>query len=138
MSKAAIALTNERKKAGENLRIDFSSDIPIFAQIAREIEDGILSGAYEEESQVPSTTEIASSFKINPATVLKGVNMLTDQEILYKKRGVGMFVQKNAKEKISVKRRNEFFEAYIMKLIDEATKLGITKSELIAMIEGEI
>lgn len=108
---------------------------PIFIQIAEGIEDAILTGAYPEESQIPSTTEISVRYNINPATALKGVNILVDSGIIYKKRGVGMFVKAGAKEKLQQKRRNQFFENYIVKLIAEAERLGISPREIIMMIE---
>lgn len=108
---------------------------PIFLQIAEGIEDAILTGAYPEESQIPSTTEISVRYNINPATALKGVNILVDSGIIYKKRGVGMFVKAGAKEKLQQKRRNQFFENYIVKLIAEARRLGISPREIIMMIE---
>ena len=69
------------------MRIDFDSETPIYIQIAEEMEDAILSGAFPQESQVPSTTEISATYRINPATVLKGMALLTDEGVLYKKRG---------------------------------------------------
>ena len=60
---------------------------PIFLQLAEQLEDGILSGAYPEGSQVPSITEYAATYKINPATALKGINLLVNAGLLYKKRG---------------------------------------------------
>ena len=78
------------------MQFNFESDTPIYMQVAEQIKDAILSGAFLEETQVPSTTEISVTYKINPATVLKGMTLLTDAGILYKKRGVGMFVKKGA------------------------------------------
>ena len=82
------------------MQINFDSDKPIFIQIAEGIEDAILTGAFEEESQIPSITEFSVTYKINPATALKGINILVDSGIIYKKRGVGMFVEKGAKGKL--------------------------------------
>jgi DNA-binding transcriptional regulator YhcF (GntR family) len=70
----------------------FNEEQPIFQQLAQQLEEGILSGDYPEESQVPSITEYSTVYKINPATALKGINLLVDAGLLYKKRGVGMFV----------------------------------------------
>jgi GntR family transcriptional regulator len=117
------------------LLINTEDQRPIFIQIAEGIEDAILTGAYPEESQIPSTTEISIRYNINPATALKGVNILVDSGIIYKKRGVGMFVKAGAKEKLQQKRRNQFFENYIVKLIAEAERLGISPREIIMMIE---
>ena len=118
------------------MRIDFDSETPIYIQIAEEMEDAILSGAFPEESQVPSTTEISATYRINPATVLKGMALLTDEGVLYKKRGVGMFVRAGAPEQIREKRRRMFYETYIVSLLEEAGKLGIDKEELIRLIES--
>jgi len=115
--------------------IDFNSEKPIYMQISEWLEDAILAGAFEEESQLPSTTEISVNYKINPATALKGINKLVDDGIAYKRRGLGIFVNEGAKEMILRKRRKSFFESYIIALIAEAEKLGISKAEIIQMIE---
>jgi len=118
-----------------SMQLDFDNNKPIFLQLAETIEDDILKGIFEEDTQIPSTTEISISFKINPATAGKGVNILVDEGILYKKRGVGMFVSVHAKEKILDKRKKAFFDNYIHTLLNEAEKLNITKKEIIEMIE---
>ena len=115
--------------------LDFNSEKPIYIQLAEAIEDDILNGIFEEEQQVISTTEISVNFKINPATAGKGINLLVDEGILYKKRGVGMFVSTGAKEKILQKRKDSFFESYIQALLEEASKLNISKDDIIKMIE---
>jgi GntR family transcriptional regulator len=112
-----------------------NSDKPIFLQIAEGIEDAILSGAFKEEEQIPSTNEISAEYRINPATALKGVNILVDEEILYKKRGIGMFVTKGATKIIARKRSQRFFEDYVSNLIAEAKKLDLSKEDIIAMLE---
>ncbi|HEY5585200.1 MAG TPA: GntR family transcriptional regulator [Ruminiclostridium sp.] len=117
------------------MNIDFNTDRPIYMQLAEGLEDAILSGAYEEETQIPSTTEISVNYKINPATALKGINMLVDGGIVYKKRGLGMFVSTSAKEKILDKRKVTFFESYINTLISEAKKLSISKEDILIMLE---
>lgn len=117
------------------MNLDFNSEKPIFVQIADGLEDAILTGAFEEGSQIPSITEISVTYKINPATALKGINILTDSGIVYKKRGVGMFVAEGAKEKLMKKRRNLFFENYVKELLAEAQRLGVTKKEIILMLE---
>lgn len=113
----------------------FDEDKPIYLQIAESIEDAILSGAFEEESQVPSTTEISVKFKINPATALKGVNVLVENDILYKKRGLGMFVKQGAVEKIRNQRKLAFYHRYVETLLSEAQKLGLSREEVVTMIE---
>lgn len=117
------------------MNIDFESDKPIFVQIAEWLEDAILSNAFEEESQISSITEISVMCKINPATALKGINMLVDNEIVYKKRGLGMFVKEGAVKKLMKERKNKFYESYIAVLLDEAKKLNLNKEDIMEMIE---
>ncbi|MDF2719910.1 MAG: GntR family transcriptional regulator [Paenibacillus sp.] len=107
---------------------------PIFVQIAERIEDDIIAGGLPEETQVPSTNQFASFYQINPATAAKGVNMLVDQGILYKKRGIGMFVSTGARGILMEKRREQFYEQYVVAMIREAEKLGITVEQLTDMI----
>ncbi len=113
----------------------FQEERPIFLQIAEQLEEGILSGAYPEESQVPSITEYSVTYKINPATALKGISLLVDAGLLFKKRGLGMFVATGAKEKLKSQRRDLFYHHYIEKLVREARNLDLTAPELTAMIE---
>lgn len=114
--------------------IDFQSEIPIYLQIARNLEEEILTGIYHEEGQIPSTTELSVGLKINPATVLKGMNQLVAEEIIYKKRGLGMFVSRGAVQKLRARRQDEFFEKYVIPLLDEAERLGISSEQIITMI----
>ena len=106
----------------------------IYLQIKEMIERDILRDILLEEERVPSTNELAKLYAINPATAAKGVNLLVDEGILYKKRGIGMFVATGAKEAIRKKRREHFFENYVKDMLTEAANLGISKEELIEMI----
>ena len=116
--------------------INTDSNKPIYLQIAEGIEDAILSGVFKEESQIPSITEFSVNYKINPATALKGINLLVDTGIVYKKRGLGMFVNKGATEILRNKRKKQIFENYIRPLTDEAKRLGISEHEVKLMIES--
>lgn len=107
----------------------------IYIQIKEMIESDILRDILLEEERVPSTNELAKLYAINHATAAKGVNLLVDEGILYKKRGIGMFVAEGAKEQIMKKRKEHFYDDYIKSLLAEARNLGITKQELITMIE---
>ena len=106
----------------------------IYIQIKEMIENDILRDILLEEERVPSTNELAKLYAINPATAAKGVNLLVDEGILYKKRGIGMFVAQGAKSQITTKRRKHFYDDYVKSLMAEAVSLGITKEELIEMI----
>lgn len=106
----------------------------IYLQIAEMIETDILRGILLEEERVPSKNELAVMYTINPATAGKGVTILAEEGILYKKRGIGMFVAAGAREKILAKRRKQFEEKSIPVIIREAGHLGINTEELISMI----
>ena len=108
---------------------------PIFMQIAEYITDGILNDTMKEGEQVPSTNQFAVRFQINPATAAKGINQLVDENILFKKRGVGMFVAKDAKRILLTKHQDKFFDEYITPLLQEAKKLHLSSDEIISFIK---
>ena len=108
----------------------------IYLQIAEMIETDILRDILLEEERVPSTNELAKLYAINPATAAKGVNILVDDGVLYKKRGIGMFVSAGAKEAILSRRKNEFYDNYVKKLLEEAASIGLGKEEVIQLIQS--
>ena len=115
----------------------------IYLQIAQMLEDDILRGVYREEERVPSTNELARAYHINPATAAKGINLLVDENILYKRRGIGMFVAPGAGEKVLEKRRAAFYDSYIRPLVREGRSLGLSGQALLSMVaqaagEGEM
>ncbi|OOB79255.1 MAG: GntR family transcriptional regulator [Epulopiscium sp. Nuni2H_MBin001] len=112
----------------------FNSTEPIFTQIASLLEDEIVQGYIEEDTQIPSTTELSKMYAINPATILKGINILVDRKIIYKKRGIGMFVSIGAREVIMQQRKEIFHTTMINELMNEGNKLGISKQEIIEQI----
>lgn len=117
------------------MQFDFSGQEPIYLQVANQIEEGIFTGAFKEETQVPSTTEMSREFHINPATVLKGMNILVTEKLVEKRRGLGMFVKKGAYQLILEKRQSAFFEDYVKKIVSEAKNLKLSEVELIKLIQ---
>ena len=110
----------------------------IYLQIARMLEDDILRGIYQEREQVPSTNELARSYNINPATAAKGINLLVADGILYKKRGIGMFVAPGAGETVRQKRKDAFYDGFVKPLVKEGSSLSLTREELLAMVTRAI
>ena len=110
----------------------------IYLQIAAALEDDILRGVYREEEQVPSTNELARVYHINPATAGKGLNLLVAGGVLYKRRGLGMFVAPGAAEKVKEKRRSAFLDGYVRPMVREGRSLGLNRGELLAMVERAI
>jgi len=110
---------------------------PIFVQIAEQIENDIVSGDIAEETPIPSINEFAAYHRINPATALKGVTRLVDDGILYKKRGIGMFVTTGAQSRLIAARQERFADDFVGPLLAEAGKLGIGTDQLTEMIRKE-
>ncbi len=120
------------------MKPQFDTDKPIYLQIAEGIEDDILQEVFAEETQVPSTNQLAAMYRINPATAAKGINMLVSEGVLYKKRGIGMFVANGAVKTIRSKRKTAFYDDYIVPLVNEAAHLDISKEELIEMLKQDL
>ena len=110
----------------------------IYLQIAQMLEDDILRGVYREEEQVPSTNELARVYHINPATAAKGINLLVADGILYKKRGIGMFVASGAEQAVRNKRKSAFYDEYIKPMVKEGTSLALSGEELLTMVRKAI
>lgn len=106
----------------------------IYLQIAEMIETDILRGILLEEERAPSTNELAKQYAINPATAAKGIGILVEEGVLYKKRGIGMFVAEGARKNILERRRSAFYENYIKKLLWEARSIGLDPEEVIELI----
>lgn len=113
------------------MKFEFNSSEPIYRQVAEQIEDAVASGGFEEGQQIPSTTEISKEFHINPATVLKGMNIVVAKNLIEKRRGLGMFVQQGARQRILEEKRNSFFEEFVVNLVREARNLDISEDELL-------
>ncbi|WP_341960215.1 GntR family transcriptional regulator [Planococcus maritimus] len=110
---------------------------PLFLQVRELIEDQIVNDQLREGDQAPSTNQLVNFYKINHATVSKGITQLVDEGILYKKRGIGMFVAEGAKHTLVQQRKKAFVDNYVTRLVQEAEKLGITEQEIIEFIKSE-
>lgn len=111
------------------------SNKPIYLQIREKIEEQIVKDLLKEGEQAPSTNQLVNFYKVNHQTVSKGVNQLVDEGILYKKRGVGMFVAEGAKERLIEKRKEAFIENFVVAMVREARILGISDDELLELIK---
>src|SRR5215469_18368165 len=107
---------------------------PLFVQIAERLAEEIADGSLAEGGRVPSANELAAYYRINPATAAKGIGMLTDDGLLEKRRGIGMFVAAGARSRLLGERRKRFTERYVEPLVAEAGRLGIDADDLVALI----
>lgn len=111
---------------------------PIYVQIAEWLEAEILGGNLKEDERIYSQYQLAEMFNINPATAGKGLNILADGDIVYKKRGLGMYVSPNAKQIIRAKRKNQLLGQMVKELVLEAQRLDVGEGELVSMIQEAI
>ncbi|AMB99989.1 GntR family transcriptional regulator [Aerococcus urinaehominis] len=110
-------------------------EIPIFIQISQFVEDEIMKGALKAHDKVPSTNEFAKTMSVNPATAGKGLNALVDKGVLYKKRGLGMFVTDAAYDLVQADRRQIFKEKTVPQFIRDSQHLNLSLEELLAIIK---
>ncbi len=123
---------------GTILILDTDSTKPIYVQIAEWLEAEILNGNLTADQKVYSQYQLADMYNINPATAAKGLNLLADENTLYKKRGLGMFVSQHAKELILTKRKNQTLKGLVKEMVLEAKRLHVDQAELMDMIKKEL
>ena len=115
----------------------FDGRDPIYLQIADQIRTEILSGALGAEEQVMSTTQYATTYRINPATAARAFSELVDEGTLYKRRGVGMFVAPDARDRLLAQRRDRFFADVVDPVAAEARMLGIPVADVVARLRAQ-
>ena len=115
----------------------FDDRSPIYRQIADQIKEDVVRGVLAADAQVMSTTQYATAYGINPATAAKAFQELIDEGVLYKQRGVGMFVQAGAREKLLAQRRKRFFEDVVDPVIEQAAILGIAADDVVKRIRDK-
>jgi len=125
------------KKGGAYVKFYEDSDLPIYVQVAEWLENEILRGQFQPDDKMYSQYQLADLFTINPATAGKGLSILLDNDILYKKRGLGMFVTSNARTIILSKRKSEKLSILVKGIVDEAEHLEVPFEELIDMLKRE-
>ncbi|MDO5502259.1 MAG: GntR family transcriptional regulator [Actinomycetia bacterium] len=108
----------------------FEGRDPIYLQIAEAIRGEILAGALTEGDQVMSTTQYATTYRINPATAAKAFAELVAEGVLEKRRGLGMFVTRGAPERLRERRRAAFFTDRLDPILREADHLGLSTQDL--------
>jgi GntR family transcriptional regulator len=116
--------------------IVFDDASPIYLQVAAQIEEQILSGDLRSDDQVMSTNAYATFYRINPATAAKGFRQLVDEGILYKRRGLGMFVSPDAADRLRAKRRERFFADRVEPMVAEARMIGVPLDEIVTHIDN--
>ena len=116
------------------MSVNLESTTPIYIQIAEWLQHEIIADRLQTDDKVYSQYQLAELFNINPATAGKGLTILLEEQLLYKKRGLGMFVSSDAKERILTKRRDETLTKMAQNLVLEAKRLLVSDEELLELI----
>lgn len=117
------------------MHFSFDQKSPIYQQIAAQLEEMIFTGGFAEGERIPSTNELSRELHINPATVLKGMNLLVSAGLLEKRRGMGTYVTKGAHQQIVEERRETFYDQYVKNVVEEAQKLKLSEKRLVDLIK---
>jgi GntR family transcriptional regulator len=129
--------TSSDREGGSSLKASLDESQPIFQQIAQIIMDEIIDGYLQEEEKIPSENELSRFYNINRATVRNGLQSLVDAELIYKQRGIGMFVKKGAKKKLLAERQKKFRTDYLLPMMKEAERIGLSREAVTEMIDEE-
>ena len=116
------------------MQLNLKSSKPIYIQIAEGIEEDILNNILKEGEKAYSQYQVASEYEINPATAAKGIKKLEQENILYKKRGLGMFISEGARKVIMDKRKEKFISEILIEMIKEGKKIGLEKDDILKII----
>ena len=108
----------------------WNDQTPIFRQLKEKVIELIIDGEVAEGEAVPSVRQVASDYQINPLTVSKAYQELVDEEVLEKKRGLGMFVTTGAKNKLFDEEKRQFLQEEWPKIMTRIRRLGLTLEEL--------
>ena len=109
---------------------EINPNLPIYVRICERGKDYFLLGAWNEEEQLPSTTVLSKKYGINVATINKALDILIKEGLVYKKRGIGMFVKKGARARLIKERRKNFKKDFVDSTIQEAEMLEYSIEEL--------
>ena len=108
---------------------------PIYLQLKDQIKDMILAGDIAEGEALPSVRQVAIDYKVNPITVSKSYQILVDEQLVEKRRGLGMFVKPGAAEKLQVNENEQFINEDWPKILTKIQHLNLDTTQLIESLK---
>lgn len=111
--------------------MEFDPNKPIYLQIFDSICEKILSGEYTPEERILSVREYGAEIGVNPNTVARSYEKLTDAGIIFTKRGLGYFVSPDARQKVNENEKQKFLEEDLPKILKRMELLGIDPKEVL-------
>ena len=115
---------------------EWNDSQPIYRQLRDRVVALILNGVLKEGDPLPSVRTVAADYRVNPITVLKGYQQLVDEELVEKRRGLGMFVRPGARELLLAAERKKFLAEQCPRIAETIRRLGLTPAELLAVERG--
>ena len=103
---------------------------PIYQQLKEKIIAGILEGLFAEGAAIPSIRQVAEQYQLNPLTVSKAYQMLVDDAVIEKHRGLGMFVKTDARVQLLGVEKKRFMEEDWPKVRERIKQLGLAVEDL--------
>ncbi len=114
----------------------FDDNVPIYLQLREEIEKAIILGSVKEDEMIPSIRTLAQQYRLNPQTVSNALSELVNEGVIYKKRGIGFFVEKEAQLLLQQKKVTDFRKNEMEQTIRKGKQLGVTRGEFIDAVES--
>jgi len=118
------------------MQISWNDRDPIYRQLHDRLLDMILEGVYRDGDALPSVRQVSSDHRINPITVSKAYQMLVEEDLVEKRRGLGMYVLEGARDKLTVGERQRFLEEEWPLILEKIQRLGLVPATLLAAVEG--
>lgn len=109
----------------------WDDSLPIYRQLRDRVVAMILEGVLKEGDALPSVRSVAADFRVNPLTVLKGYQQLVDEQLVEKRRGLGMFVTIGARKALMKDERQRFLEDEWPKVLASINRLGLSVGDLL-------
>jgi GntR family transcriptional regulator len=110
---------------------DWDQSSPIYRQLRDMVVAMIIDGTLSEGDALPSVRQVASDYRVNPLTVLKSFQQLVDEDLVEKRRGVGMFVKKGARHAALRDERDKFLHEDWPRILELLERLGLTPEQLL-------
>ena len=110
---------------------EWNDSQPIYRQLRDRVVAMILDGVLKEGDPLPSVRNVAAEYRVNPPTVLKGYQQLVDEQLVEKKRGIGMFIKAGARSLLFAGERQKFLVEQWPRIYATIQRLGLSPHELL-------
>ena len=110
---------------------EWNDNLPIYRQLRDRVVAMILDGVLKEGDPLPSVRNVAAEYRVNPLTVLKAYQQLVDEQLVEKRRGLGMFVKNDSRKLVLRDEREKFLTEEWPRISATIERLGLSSNELL-------